>query len=82
MSPPAIASANARTARSCSSRDAAKRGLSCVTWRRAREASCRTASGVRPTTSATSPNGTSKTSCNTNAVRSAGESCSSTVSSA
>jgi hypothetical protein len=51
-------------------------------WRRARDASWRTASGVRPTTFATSPNGTSKMSCSTNAVRSEGESCSSSASSA
>ena len=45
---------------SCGGREAGAPGVTC---RRARRRSCRTAAGVRPTTSATSPNGRSNTSC-------------------
>ena len=50
--------------------------------RRADDASCRVASGERPTISPISANGTPNTSCSTNATRSAGVSDSSTTSSA
>ena len=52
------------------------------TCRRARDASCRTAAGDRPTTDATSSNGMPNRSCSTNDVRSGGDSVSSTTSSA
>ena len=49
------------------------------TRRRARLASCRAASGERPSTAATSVNGMANVSCSTNASRSAGVSVSSTT---
>ena len=52
------------------------------TRRRARLASCRAATGERSMIAPTSPNDTSKTSCKTNASRSAGVSVSSTTISA
>ena len=52
------------------------------TLRRARLASCRHAAGGLPTVSAIRSKGNWKTSCRTNATRSAGDSCSSTTSSA
>ena len=50
------------------------------TCRRARLASCRTASGLRPAISAISPKGTPNMSCRTKAIRSAGDRFSSTTS--
>lgn len=82
ISPDRQATANAETTFSCSSGEAGNRGVPSSTRLRAREASCRTAAGVRPTTSATSGPDIPNTSCRTKAVRSAGDSDSSTTSSA
>ena len=71
-SPPAQAAANAVTSSSCCARVGGNRGRPSSTCRRAREASCRTAEGDRPTTTATSANDIPNTSCSRNEVRSAG----------
>ena len=79
MSPPAAARKNASTVSWCSPELTAIRGAPARTCARARAASWRTAAGPRPTTPATSVNGTPNRSCRTKAVRSAGVSVSSTT---
>jgi hypothetical protein len=73
-SPARAAARKAAARRRCRSRSAS--GSFTPAWirRRARLASCRVASGERPTTSATCSNGTWNVSCSTKAIRSAGAS--------
>src|ERR1017187_6965785 len=72
-SPEAAAEANTSTTRRCSAASVDSQGDCPRTCRLAREASCLTAAGVRPTMAATSSNLTPNRSCSTNAVRSAGD---------
>nr|WP_233508079.1 hypothetical protein [Spongiactinospora gelatinilytica] len=78
------AAANAATILRCADRSGVRRSPYSRTRTRTRalDASCLTAPVLRPTMSAISSNGTSKTSCSTNDVRSAGVSRSSTASNA
>ena len=79
MSPAVVAASISPTTRAASSSGGEYRcGRASCTRRRAREAICRQASGVFPTVSAISLNGTSNTSARMNTTRSTGFSVSST----
>jgi len=81
-SPPREAARKASTTSRWRVRSASGTVATPCTRRRARLASCLAAPGERPTTAASSSNGTANMSCSTNATRSAGASVSSTTSSA